>query len=229
MDGQRMRGRLSSFQAWSSDSNQTCKTLFNLLVIMNDAAASALGRAQCRMLAKALFGFWVFLPVESTLFRNVQREVIHRSGCPGGFPKQHQGGGWRGTGAGPCRRWERAASEGQLDAASGYKREGMRPPESSCYVALATKETTVGREDEAQSGTGGAVRWRRHGGAFWLGCNEEIQLGFTSMYWIKAVSSLTTFYAVVAPLVDGCGITMLSRSTFQYFYCFKCVFGNTQY
>lgn len=55
MDGQRMRGRLSSFQAWSSDSNQTCETLFNT---MQDVG-------------KGPFWFLLSLPVESTLFRNV--------------------------------------------------------------------------------------------------------------------------------------------------------------
>lgn len=92
---------------------------------------------------KALFEF--FLPwksVESMLFRNVQREVIHTSGCLSGFliraptsTGAGQGGGLRGPAAagGPCRLWERAASGGQLDAASGHKREGMKPPEASCY------------------------------------------------------------------------------------------------
>lgn len=44
----------------------------------------------------------------------------------------------------------------------------MKPPESSCYLALATKETTVGKEDEAQSETKGMARRRRHAGAFWF-------------------------------------------------------------
>lgn len=39
---------------------------------------------------------------------------------------------------------------GQLDAASGYNREGMKPPESSSYLPSETKETTVGKGDEAQ-------------------------------------------------------------------------------
>lgn len=75
-------------------------------------------------------------------------------------PTSTRAGALRGPAGGPWRLWERAASEGQLDAAPGYKGEGMKPPESSCYLDLATKETTVGKEDEAQSEREG----RRGGG-----------------------------------------------------------------
>lgn len=36
----------------------------------------------------------------------------------------------------------------------------MKPPESSSYLPNATKETTVGKEDEAQSEPGGMARRR---------------------------------------------------------------------
>lgn len=52
----------------------------------------------------------------------------------------------------------------------------MKPPESSCYFAVATKETTVAKEDEGEM-----ARWRRRRSLLaWLD-NEEFHLGVTKV------------------------------------------------
>lgn len=113
--------------------------------------------------------------------QNVAAELIRS-------PTGARGWGSRGSAAagGPWRHWERAASEGQLDAASGDNREGMKPPESSSYLPDATKETTVGKGDEARSGPGGMARRRRWEEAFRFGLKlKNWHLCAKKMRWIK--------------------------------------------
>lgn len=137
-----------------------------------------LGRAKYRMLAKPVFVFWClffFCLRNSRGFAASSRFTCLDASA--GFrpdanqsPNQRRGRGLGGPAAagGPCRRWERAVSGGQLGAASGYKGEGMKPPGPSSDGAL-NKRDDCWKRGRGPERNRRMARWRRPGGAFWCG------------------------------------------------------------